>query len=261
MVIAMAILVIVVSGQTVYVVRVDNHYELYRGLKSSPENVLHHMGIELGEFDETTVKDGEIISKIDVIRAWKISLQVDGETRTIHTTGQTVSEILKREHIELGAYDAVSPAPDNIPQDGGAVVVSRGSVEYVEETVTLPYKTVEVESDDYYVGTVIKSAKGQDGEAVRKYAMIYRDGELVSRELVSETVTTEAVDAYNIVGTHSAAQSSARLTMESTRVETPTTQPGSSGGSGSGKTGSSGGSGGSGSGKTGSSGGSGSGSG
>ena len=246
--IAMAILVIVISGQTIYVVRVDNHYELYRGLHASPENVLKHIGIELGEYDETTVKDGDIISKIDVIRAYKITLQADGQTRTIYSTGQTVSEILKKEAIELGAYDAVSPAPDNIPSDGGIVVVSRGSLEYVEETVSLPYKTVEVESDDYYVGTTIRSAKGQDGEAVRKYAMIYRDGELVSKELVSETVTTEAIDAYNIVGTHSAAQSSARLTSESTRVEPPPSNGGNSGKpSGSGNSGGSGGSGGSGS--------------
>ena len=251
LVIALAILVIVASGQMIYVIRVDNHYELYQGLRASPEDVLKHIGIELGKYDETTVKDGDIISKIDVIRAYPISLQADGETKPVYVTGQTVSEILKKEGIELGAYDAVSPAPDNIPSEGTNVIVSRGSVEYVEETVTLPYKTVEVESDDYYVGTTIRSAKGQDGEAVRKYAMIYRDGELVSKELVSETVTTEAVDAYNIVGTHSAAQSSARLTMESTRVEPPASQSGSN----SGKTGSSGGNSGSSGGKTGSSGG------
>lgn len=238
--IAMAILVIVISGQTIYVVRVDNHYELYRGLQASPENVLKHIGIELGTYDETTVKDGDIISKIDVIRAYEITLQVDGLTRTVHSTGQTVSEILKKEGVELGAYDAVSPAPDNIPAGGSAVIVSRGSLEYVEETVTLPYKTVEVESDDYYVGTTIKSAKGQDGEAVRKYAMIYRDGELVSKELVSETVTTEAIDAYNIIGTHSAAQSSARLTSESTRVEPPPSSGSNSGKSGNGGSGNSG---------------------
>ena len=49
LVIAMAILVIVISGQTIYVVRVDNHYELYRGLHASPENVLKHIGTQTSD--------------------------------------------------------------------------------------------------------------------------------------------------------------------------------------------------------------------
>lgn len=270
---AAAVLVYIASGQSIYIVRCDNQYALYTGIAGSPEDVFRHVGIELHDFDEVEIKDGNIISKIDVIRAYPVKLVTDGVTRTVHTTGETVGAILERMGVTLGNYDAVSPEVSTIPIEDAVITVSRGSVEYVEESVRLYYKTIEVESDDYYVGTSIRTSAGHEGEAVRKYAMIYRDGELVSRELVEETVLSEAVDEYRIVGTHLAAQSSARLTVTSTQPAQSTPNTGSAGkpsgsgsgssssGSGSSSSGSSSGSGSSGSGSGGSSSGSGSGSG
>ncbi|MBR4865055.1 MAG: G5 domain-containing protein, partial [Clostridia bacterium] len=233
-IVTLAIIIYMVSGQSVYVVKCDDQYHLYTGLRADGEEVLEHLGIELDRHDQVTQKDGDILSRIDVTRAYTVTLQVDGGSRTVYTVGESVNTILQREGVELGTYDAVSPEGEDIPRAGSSIVVSRGTVEYEEESVRIPYHKVKVESNDYYVGTTIKTTDGKEGEAINKYALIYRDGELVSRELVSKTVVTEAEDAYYIVGTQAGAESSvkAKLTIKSTEVEkeseTTTKKPSSS---------------------------------
>lgn len=234
-IVAIGILIYMMSGQVVYIVNCDDQYHLYTGLRAEGEEVLEHLGISLDRHDQITQKDGDILSRIDVTRAYTVTLYVDGGQRTVYTVGESVNTILQREGVVLETYDAVSPEGEDIPRAGSSIVVSRGTVEYVEESVRIPYDDVKVESNDYYVGTTIKTTDGKEGEAINKYALIYRDGELVSRELVSKTVVSEAEDAYYIVGTQSGAESSvkAKLTIKSTEVETTTKKPSSSSSSGS----------------------------
>jgi len=214
-VVALVILMYVVSQKSIYLVVCDRSYDFVSGLKNAPEEILEQVGIDLGDHDQVVVKDGSIISKIEVKRAYPVEIQADGQVTTVYTIGETVATLLEKNNITVGAYDAVSPSVDQIPLTNGKIVVSRGEVAYEEETVSVPYQDIKVESDDYYVGTKICSIEGEEGEAVIRYALVYRDGELVSREQVSRTVVTDAIDAQIIVGTHEPAQSSARLTTES----------------------------------------------
>jgi len=218
--VVLAVLMFEVSRRAVCLVVCDQTYELVSGVKKTPEEVLEQVGISLNEYDQVEVKDGQIISKIEVKRAYPVEVQADGRIVTVYTIGETVATLLERQNITLGAYDAISPSLDQVPLKNGRIIISRGEVTYEEETVSVPYQDVKVESDDYYVGTTICSSAGEEGEAVIRYALVYRDGELVSREQVSRTVVTDAIDAYIIVGTHEPAQSSARLTVESIQTST-----------------------------------------
>lgn len=236
--IVLVLLALTVSNRTLCIIKCDNKYSLYSGFTSDPESILDNEGISLGSYDEIITEDGKILTKIEVIRAYPVNISADGETTTLYTTGDTVTELLDKLNIVLGPYDGVSPKSDTVVQNGGTVAVSRGTVEYVEEEVTVPYETVTVESDEYYEGTEINKSDGENGTATAKYALIYRDGELISKELISEKVTTESVSAYRIVGTRSAAQTSAVLTSSST-LSSSGSSGSSSSGSHSGSSGSS----------------------
>ena len=52
-----------------------------------------------------------------------IELNVDGETRTLHTFADDVTELLTEEGVEIGAHDVVAPGPDMEISSGDEVAV------------------------------------------------------------------------------------------------------------------------------------------
>lgn len=56
----------------------------------------------------------------------RVTLTVDGESRTVHTFGGTVQDVLDAEGITLGEYDAVAPAADTALGSGAQVLVRTG---------------------------------------------------------------------------------------------------------------------------------------
>ncbi|AXK36469.1 DUF348 domain-containing protein [Streptomyces armeniacus] len=61
-----------------------------------------------------------------VVHDKSVTLNVDGRQRTLHTFADTVDELLAEEGVELGAHDAVAPAPDTSLDSGEEIAVRRG---------------------------------------------------------------------------------------------------------------------------------------
>ncbi|MER5217223.1 ubiquitin-like domain-containing protein [Streptomyces sp. NPDC002838] len=55
-----------------------------------------------------------------------IELNVDGKPRTLHTFADDVTELLTEEGVEVGAHDAVTPAPDDALANGDEIAVRYG---------------------------------------------------------------------------------------------------------------------------------------
>ncbi|WP_367132531.1 transglycosylase family protein [Saccharothrix sp. HUAS TT1] len=55
-----------------------------------------------------------------------VTVDVDGETKTVHTYESTVGEILADEGIVIGEHDALSPSPQAKVGDGGKISLDRG---------------------------------------------------------------------------------------------------------------------------------------
>jgi resuscitation-promoting factor RpfB len=53
-------------------------------------------------------------------------VSVDGSTKQVTTFGDTVADVLNKEHIDVGAHDAVAPAPSASISDGTRIAVSYG---------------------------------------------------------------------------------------------------------------------------------------
>ncbi|CAL9639134.1 hypothetical protein SUDANB95_06265 [Actinosynnema sp. ALI-1.44] len=55
-----------------------------------------------------------------------VTVDVDGEAKTVHTYESTVGEILADEGITIGEHDALSPSPQAKVSDGGKISLDRG---------------------------------------------------------------------------------------------------------------------------------------
>lgn len=74
---------------------------------------------------------------------------------------------------------------------------------YVTEKYSeiLVFETVQIETDTLYVGETLVECEGANGVAENVYEIAYADGVEVSRELISSTVISAAVDRVEYIGT------------------------------------------------------------
>ena len=55
-----------------------------------------------------------------------VTVDVDGQQRTIHSFGDTVGEVLEDAGLSVGAHDSLSPSPQAEVGDGGVIKLERG---------------------------------------------------------------------------------------------------------------------------------------
>src|SRR5699024_291226 len=55
-----------------------------------------------------------------------VTVEVDGNERTVHSFGDTVGEVLDDAGIEVGKHDALSPSPQASVGDGAVIHLERG---------------------------------------------------------------------------------------------------------------------------------------
>lgn len=160
--------------------------------------------VTVGEYDEVNMKNDAPIydeAKI-VIREGKVfELVADGKIEVAATTESTVGKALEEVGIVLGPNDVVIPDKTTAVAENMTVTVQR--IDVAEETVTtpIPFTTVEQPDSTLYVGTNKMLTQGAEGTKETVYKVTRQDGVEVSREIVSETVTKEPVNAVKGIGT------------------------------------------------------------
>ena len=181
------------------------------------DEILTEAGISLGTGDEvsvplhTKVKHGEAYT---ITRAKKINLIADGGVTELFTCEPNVKAAFAAAGITLGAYDEVSPVLETEITDEMNVQIYRVEVENITVSEATAYKTRKIPSPDHNVGYSAVISAGKNGEARNSYKLIRRDGEEVSRELISSETISEPVDEvvkYGIYNTKVVAASAAEL--------------------------------------------------
>ena len=114
--------------------------------------------------------------------AGTVSLTVDGETREVSASGDTVADVLAEEGIELGERDLVAPQPDEAVEDGSAI-----TVQYAKEL------TLEVDGEEqthWVYATDIDSALAEIGRGFRDADLsLSRGGDLDRSGATLEVIT------------------------------------------------------------------------
>jgi 3D (Asp-Asp-Asp) domain-containing protein len=150
------------------------------------------VGAEYSEYDiirpapDTPLTGG---LHVFVERAITVKLTVGaGEPTDVHTRAETVAGLLAEEGVALSEGDSVSPTPSTPLRDGMAISVTVVGEEVEVEVTPIPFQTIYRDDPSLAEGQSAVVQYGVDGYVRREYAVVYRNGEEVSRRLLSEVV-------------------------------------------------------------------------
>ena len=146
--------------------------------------------------------------ELDVRLPRHVTFIADGRLLEVTTTAPTLRSALAEAGVELGAEDrvdgdlAVPPYPEQV------VGITRVDGKRIRSEKAIPFDTVKRKTDELYEGETDVVREGKVGIIVRRYTATYADGELESRELVSEQVVARQVTEIVRVGTRERPQNS-----------------------------------------------------
>jgi uncharacterized protein YabE (DUF348 family) len=122
-------------------------------------------------------------------RASQVSLSVGGEELpAAYTQAETVAALLAELDVQLSGGDYVIPALSTPLRNGLTVSVTivGEKIEVVETPI--PFRTIYRNDPTLPQGQSVAAQTGVNGYVVREYAVVYTNGEEVSRELLSEII-------------------------------------------------------------------------
>lgn len=167
-------------------------------------DLLEQEGIELAELDEVepaldaAVEDE---SRVEIRRAFNVTVAADFEAKAYPTQPATVAEFLAANNVEVGEYDWVSPAKDHVLAKGDSVVINRITYRTTQVKEKVAYKTERREDAGMNVGKKKVVQAGQAGEKTITNLVTYKDGVAIAKQELSRAVTTEPVNEVVAVGT------------------------------------------------------------
>lgn len=168
------------------------------------EELIENQGVTLSDNLFSSVNVNAVVTnnlRVEIISAYDIIINVDGEEKAVQTTEKTVGDVLREQGITLDEDDEVSPTADTVLSNDLVIDVLR--VEYVtrETEEKIPFTTEKVNSSALNKGTQKVSQKGVNGIKTFTYEDKVVNGVVESSELVSEEVTKEPVKEIIKVGT------------------------------------------------------------
>ena len=166
-------------------------------------DALEKSGIKLKDGDKLSVNKSVLVTentRVDINRAFTVTLISDGRKQKLRTTECTVEEFLKNAGVRVGEDDIVTPKLTKKLTKETKVQVKRVTYKETKKTVAIKYET-EVEYDDSMYEEQYKiKREGKDGKQVNYYKEKYVDGKYVSRELVKKEVRKDPVSKIVVWG-------------------------------------------------------------
>ena len=132
---------------------------------------------------------------IDLVVSTNKSLTVvaDGEKKTITTVRPTVADVLDEAGVTLDADDEVEPAADAYVAPDEKVRVVRIKKVTKTETVKVKHKTTVKDDPDALVGETEVVTAGKNGESRERVTLVYADGKLRKRIVLSSDPLSKPV--------------------------------------------------------------------
>ena len=147
-----------------------------------------------------------------------VTVNVDGGSKTVASTGPTVADALQQLEVTLGAQDRVNPAPETPLTEGLAVTINRVEKKSVSETQAVAFGVTNQDDATLAKGTKKTTTKGVAGEQSVTFDEVWVDGKLESRTQTGAQVTKAPVGQVVAVGTKAPTPP---VTRPATRPATP----------------------------------------
>ncbi len=176
-------------------------------VKTEASNVQELLDLEGIEFEEHDLifpsLDHEVIPgmNIEIHRSIAFQVEADGDEFESRTFRRTVGEALADAGITLSHLDRINYDKKKLIQEDMELVVTRIEIEEVEETELIKFKTVEKEDDDLKWRKEKVKQVGENGSKNVKYKITYKNGKLISKDIISSEITKEKIDEVIVIGT------------------------------------------------------------
>jgi uncharacterized protein YabE (DUF348 family) len=131
----------------------------------------------------------------------KVTVTVDGKTRSLTTASPKVSAVLGELNISRSARDRVTPGLDTPIADGMKIVLNRVVVKKETATEAIPYPTTKQKDSSLYEGQTKVVTPGKAGKKTVVREVTYVDGKKSKTKVLSTKVVTKPTAAVVKVGT------------------------------------------------------------
>ena len=166
-------------------------------------DAIEKSGIKLKDGDKLSIGKKVPITentKLDIYRAFTVTLVCDGREQKIRTTDCTVKELLSKAGVRLNEDDIVSLKLSKELKKNTKLRVKRVTYKEVKKTVDVDYETTVKYDDSMYEEQVYVKREGKKGKQVKYYKKKYIDGKYDSKELVKTEITKEPVSKIVVWG-------------------------------------------------------------
>ena len=191
------------SAKNTIVVSIDGKETKLVTFKDNFEDVLKENNIVLNPKDivvpsiKTKVMKND---RIDIKKALKVTVTVDGKELNIETPENTVEEMLISEGLDVKETDKVLPSRFVPIQEGLKVAIKRIEYKTVSQIKDIDYSTVVNKDNNFEKGKTKVVQDGQLGEKVVNTFIIFEDGVEIDRGIISEAVTKQPVSKVIAMG-------------------------------------------------------------
>jgi resuscitation-promoting factor RpfB len=125
----------------------------------------------------------------------------DGTKQSIVTTDRTVAAVLSDLRVTVRPQDRLFPSAATEVTPGLRITVQRVRVKHVTEHVGISYPVIRHNDSSMYQGDTKVVKPGHEGSRSLTYQVVYVDGKLVGKTLLSKATTSQPKTQVEKVGT------------------------------------------------------------
>lgn len=149
--------------------------------------------------DDVLAADGASL-KMQIARARTVNLELYGQSMTIRTRSQTVSEFLKEKDIKMANGDGINVKQTDPITNQMKIRIWRDGIQTITTTEQINYTTKIIKDQTRKYGYRETQTTGQNGQKTVIYQIEVKDGQEVSRSIISQVVNIEPIEQVEIVG-------------------------------------------------------------
>lgn len=171
---------------------------------STVKDVLKEAKITLGEKDKVIPALSTPIKKdikITVLRAFKVKIIADGQTREIFSTPVSIKEAIALAGFKLGEKDLVKTLPGDTTVPNQDIEIIRVAEKIVEEQQPVPFQVERAYDNSLENGLTRTVKAGQNGVALNTIKITYQNNKEVKREIVASKNIVNPVNKIIAMGT------------------------------------------------------------
>jgi len=185
------------------------------------ERFLEEQGIAIGARERLSASlDSKLTNgaRVTIEHTLPVLLTVDGETKTMYTTGKTVERALQDLNVTLGNLDKVTPDLHASVSENTAIKVVRVHKTVNEVAEPIRYQVETKNDPNLPAGKEVTIQEGKEGVQLKNKISRFEDGVLVEETIEDKSVSAKSVNKIVAVGTQKSVRSLSASAGESGQV-------------------------------------------